>query len=186
MTALTLRNGRWIRKTRVPGLAALILARVSIVPMCLAQTLKAGAEVHRELAWRELPAVLHGEKVTVTLAEGGAVRGGVVVVQENNLYLPNVTMATDRTRYRGGFDASIPRESAKEIRVEKVLNDAAIRGAVVGAIAAFGLTGVTLFSFRWEPGLEWTTLLVFPVGGGILGHLLGKSLSRKTTVFTVR
>lgn len=186
MTTLTLRNGRWSRKTRVPGLAALVLARASIVLMCLTQTLKAGPEIRREVAWRELPAVLHGEKVTVTLAEGGAVRGGVVVAQENNLYLPNVTMATDRRRFRRGFDASIPRESVKEIRVEKVLDDAAIGGAVVGTIAAFGLTGLTLLSTRWDPGLEWTILLVSPVGGGFLGHRLGKSLGRKTTIFTVR
>lgn len=186
MTTLTLRNGRWIRKTQVPRLATLILARASIVLMCLAQTLKAGAEVRREVAWRELPAVLHGEQVTVTLAEGGAVRGGVVVVQKNTLYLPNVTTATDRTRYRRGFDASIPRESVKEIRVEKVLVDAAIGGAVMGAIAAFGLTGLTLLSTGWDPSLEWTTLLVSPVAGGILGHRLGKRLGRKTTIFTFR
>lgn len=186
MTTLTLWNGRRIKKTRVPALAALVLARVPIVLMCLTQTLKAGTENHRELAWRELPAVLHGEKVTVTLAAGGAVRGGVVVVQENNLYFPNVTMATDRKSYRPGFDASIPRNWVKEIRVEKVLDDAAIRGAVVGAIAAFGLTGLTLLSARWDPSLEWTTLLVSPVGGGFLGHRLGRSLGRKTTIITIR
>ena len=186
MTSLTLGNGGWIRKTMATGLVPLLLAQVLIALMGLTQTLKAGSKVRRELAWQELPAVLHGEKVTVTLAEGGAVRGGLVVVQENNLYLPNVTMATDRTRYRGGFDASIPRESVKEIRVEKVLDDAAIRGAVAGAIAAFGLTGLTLLSTRWEPGLEWTTLMISPVAGGFLGHRLGKRLGRKTTIFTVR
>lgn len=186
MTTFTLRNGRWIRKTRVPGLATLVLAQVSIALICLTQTLKAGSEVRRELDWQELPAVLHGEEVTITLAEGGTVRGGLVVVQENNLYLPNVTIATDRRRFRGGFDASIPRESVQEIRVEKVLDGAAIRGAAVGAIAAFGLTGLTLLSTRWEPGLEWTILLVSPVAGGFLGHRLGKRLGRKTTIFTVR
>lgn len=186
MTTLTLRNGSWSRKTRVPGLAMLVLARVSIVLMCLAQTLKAGSEIHHELAWRDLPPILHGEKVTVTLSEGGAVRGGVVVVQENGVYFPNVAIATDRTRYRCGVDASIPRESVKEIRVEKVLEDAAIGGAVVGAIAAFGLTGLTLLSTRWGPSLERTTLLVSSVVGGFLGHRLGKRLGRKTTIFTIR
>ena len=186
MTSLTVRNGRWIGKTRVPGLAPMVLVRVSIVLMCLTQSLKAGSEIRRELAWRDLPPVLHGEKVTVTLSEGGAVRGSMVVVQENGVYLPKVAMATDRTRYPVGFDASVPRDSVKEIRVDKVLEDATIGGAVLGAIAAFGLTGLTLLSASWDPRLEWTTLLVSPVGGGFLGHRLGKRLGRKTTIITVR
>ena len=186
MASLTLKNSRWIRITTAAGLAPLTLARISIVLLCLPQTVKAGSEIRRELAWEDLPTVLHGEKVTVTLSEGGAVRGGVVVVQEDGVYLPKVTMATDGTRYPGGFDASVPRDSVKEIRVEKVLEDAAIGGAVVGAIAAFGLTGLTLLSAPWDPSLEWTTLLVSPVGGGFLGHRLGRRLGRKTTIITVR
>ena len=78
----------------------------------------------------------------------------------NGVYLPKVAMATDRTRYPVGFDASVPRDSVKEIRVDKVLEDATIGGAVLGAIAAFGLTGLTLLSASWDPRLEWTTLLV--------------------------
>ena len=186
MRSLTLKNGRWIRITSAAGLAPLMLVRVSIALMCLTQTLKAGSEIRRELAWQDLPAVLHGDKVTVTLSEGGAVRGGVVVVQEDGLYLPKVTMATDGTRYPGGFDASVPRDSVKEIRVDRVLDDAAVGGAVVGAVTAFGLTGLTLLSTRWDPSLEWTTLLVSPVGGGFLGHRLGKRLGRETTIITIR
>ncbi len=186
MASLILKNNRWIRKTTIVGLAPLTLVRICIALMCLPQTLKAGSEIRRELAWEDLPAVLHGEKVTVTLSEGGAVRGGVVVVQENAVYLPKVTVATDGKRYAGGFEASIPRESVKEFQVEKVLEDVAIGGAVVGAIAAFGLTGLTLLGARWDPRLEWTALLVSPVGGGFLGHQLGKRLGRKTTVITVR
>ena len=187
MTSLTVRNGRWIGKTRVPGLAPMVLVRVSIVLMCLTQSLKAGSEIRRELAWRDLPAVL-ARREGHRHAIGGGSRPWwrMVVVQENAPTCPRSPWPRTEHAIPCGFEASIPRESVKEFRVEKVLEDAAIGGAVVGAIAAFGLTGLTLLGARWDPRLEWTTLLVSPVGGGFLGHQLGKRLGRKTTIITVR
>ena len=85
------------------------------------------------MVWNELPAFLEGEKkVTIVLAEGGAVRGDVAGVPDNGIHLSRVSMTTNGWLYPTGSDALIPRSSVKEIRVEKRGGLNRVGGAVLG------------------------------------------------------
>lgn len=188
MTSLTQGNAGWIRKTTATGLVPLLLAQVSIALLCIPQTLKAGPEIRRELACKELN-ILKGEpNVTITLYEGGAVRGEVVAVQEHGIHLHRIIMATDRERYPRDSYASIARNDVKEIRVEMLRGSLRRSGAV-----GFGLLGCWMgagFALGDPPAIRnpaagLTVWLGSIVGRAFLGYKLGKRKDRETTIIAV-
>ena len=195
MKSLTSTNGGWLRKVTPAGLIPLLLAQVLIALFSVPETLNAGTEIRREMTWEQLPAFLDEEKkVTVVLAEGGAVRGDVVGVPDNGIHMGRVSMTTNGWRYPTGSDALIPRSSVKEIRVEKMRSSLRHSGAV-----GLGILGGCFFPtalrvrgwwFDWEetwrrPTRTWTDLVIGTVGGASLGYWLGKRKDRETTTIMI-
>ena len=191
MRSLTRSNRGWFRKTTAAGMIPLLLAQVLIVLVCVPETLKAGTEIRREMTWEQLPAFLEGEKkVTVVLAEGGAVRSDRVTILPDSIHLGRITKATNWKRHPWGSETSIARDSVREIRLENMRGDARVGGAVLGATGAFGLTLLVARGTNWYiDGRHGNLLLVTtvgaPLGGAVLGHWLGQRADRETTIITI-
>ena len=121
MRRLTITNGGWLRKTTTAGMIPLLLAQVLIALVYVPETLKAGAEIRREMTMEELRSFLDGEKkVTIMLTAGGAIRSDRLTVLSDNIHLGHITKDTNWKRYPWGSETSIPRGSVKEIRVERM------------------------------------------------------------------
>ena len=76
MRIIASRKNRGLRKTTAVALLPCLMAQILIAGFYVPQTLRAGSEHFRKMTWEELPGFLNGEKkVTISLAEGGAVRG---------------------------------------------------------------------------------------------------------------
>ena len=119
--------------TTAMGVMPLLLAPVTTDRFCAPRTEKFGSAIYRKMVWKELPAFLDGEKkVTIVLAEGGAVRGDVVGVPDLGIHLGRVSMTTNGWLYPTGSEALIPRPSVKEIRVEKRGGLNRVGGALLG------------------------------------------------------
>jgi len=122
-------TGRWLRKITAGGLAPLLLTQVFIALFSVPETLNAGTEIRREMTWEQLPAFLDGEKkVTVVLAEGGAVRSDRVRILPDSIHLGRITKATNWKRHPWGSETSIARDSVREIRLENMRGDARVGG----------------------------------------------------------
>ena len=142
--------GRWQRKTTAVGVIPLLVAQVSIGLFCVPQTLKAGTEIRHEMTWEQLPAFLEGEKkVTVVLAEGGAVRSDRVTILSDSIHLGRITKATNWKRHPWGSETSIARDSVREIRLENMRGHARLGGAVLAATGAFGTTLLVAHGTNW-------------------------------------
>ena len=191
MSSLTRSNGGWLRKITAPRMIPCLLAQVLIVSFCIPQTLEAGKQIRRQLAWDALPRVLNGaKKVTIILSEGGAVRSDAVSVLDNSIQLHRITLATDPKRFPGGSETSIARGSVKELRVERIEGKSRGLGLLLGAGA--GLAFPIAVGFRGWGELSRSAavgrmvgMVAAPVGGGVLGYFLGKQLDRQTTIVTV-
>ena len=186
MRSLTRSNGGWLRKTTATTrMIPCLLAQVLIVSFCIPQTLEAGKEIRREMTWEQLPAFLESEKkVTVVLTEGGAVRSEGVTVLSDSIHLDHIVMATNSKRYPWGSEASIARDSVREIRLEKMRGSLRRVGAVGFGAAGFffgpGLVGARKWGGRVLAG--WA---VGSVGGAALGYWLGMRKDRETTIITL-
>ena len=133
MRSRTSKNRGWLRMTTAMGVMPLLLAPVTTDLFCAPRTEKFGSAIYRKMVWKELPAFLDGEKkVTIVLAEGGAVRGDVVGVPDLGIHLGRVSMTTNGWLYPTGSEALIPRPSVKEIRVEKRGGLNRVGGALLG------------------------------------------------------
>ena len=182
---------RSLRKTTAAALVPCLLACVLIAGFCVPQTLRAGTEHYRKMTWEELPGFLNGEKkVTILLAEGGAIRGDVLAVLPGIIHLHRVSMATNWKHAAFDSETSIPRDSVKEIRVEKMRGAARIAGSVLGGIGGFflvplALVGPTIGETASEAYLLYGGLVGGAVGGSILGYQLGKGRDRETTIITI-
>ncbi len=191
MRSRTSKNRGWLRKTTAAGMIPLLLAQVLIALVWVPQTLEAKSEIRRELPWKGLPYLFYGDyTVTIMLTKGGAVRSDAVTVLDNSIHLHRITMATDSKRFPWGSETSIARGAVKEIRVEKMVGNARRGGLLLGI--GGGLLLPTAFGVR-EWG-EWSGakavgvivgIAAVPVGGGIVGYLLGKQLDRETTIITI-
>ena len=189
MRYCTCRNTGWFRKTTATGLVPLLLAQFLIALLCVPDTLKAGAEIRREMTSEELRDFLSGqEKFTILLSEGGAVRGNGITVLADNIHLGRITRATDGKRHPNGSETSIAIGSVKEIRVEKMRGSLRRSGAV-----GFGLLGCWMgagFALGDPPAIRnpaagLTVWLGSIVGGAFLGHKLGKRKDRETTIIKI-
>lgn len=183
-------DGR-LRKTTAVTLLPCLMAQVLIAGFCVPQTLKAGTERFRKMTWEELPGFLDGqEKVTILLAEGGAVRGDVLTVMPDNIHLHRVSMATDWKHAAFDSETSIPRGSVKEIRVESMRDALRAAGAVLGGVGGFflvplALVGPTIGESSREGNLLIGGMVGGAVGGGLLGYHLGKRRDRETIIITI-
>lgn len=191
MRKIASRNNRRLRKTTAVALLPFLMAQVLIGGFCAPQTLRAGTEQFRKMTWEELPGFLNGEKkVTVSLAEGGAVRGDVLAVLPGNIHLHRVTMATDWKHAAFDSETSIPRDSVKEIRVERMRSSVRIAGAVLGGVGGFflvplALVGPTIGESASEANLLYGGLVGGAIGGSVIGYQLGKRRDRETIIITI-
>ena len=192
MRSLTSKKRGWLRKTTSVGMIPLLLTQVLIAFLCVPQPLEARPETRREVRWEGLPYLFHGDyTVTIMLTEGGAVRSEALSVLDNSLHLHRITMATDPKRFPWGSETSIVRGSVKEIRVEKMVGNARRLGLMLGVgggsllPVAFGFRGWGEWSGPEAAGMFLGLVAGPTVGGGILGHWLGKRLDRQTTVITI-
>ena len=186
MRHLTITNGGWLRNTTATGLIPLLLVQVLVALFCVPETLTAGTEIRREMTWEELPAFLEGEKkVTVILAEGGAVRSGRVTILSDSIHLGHVTKATNWKRYPWGSESSIPRDSVWEILVEKMKGNNRVWGAIAGGTGGFGLALLTTIVTDDLTVANLATLLSAPCAGVVLGHWVGERSDRVTTIITI-
>ena len=179
-------NCSWLEKITAVRLVLFLLAQFAIGLFCVPGTVRAGSKTHHDVAWEAL-SLLNGEHdVTIRLSEGGAVRGDVVTVREAGIHLHRITMATDRERFPGGSDALIPKDSVREIRVEKMRSSARIAGGVLGGLGSLLMTGAVIYHTEPDPTPAlWFALLGSSVGGGSLGYWLGKRWDRETTIITI-
>ena len=187
----TKKNEGWLTKTTAAGMLPMLLVQGLIALFLVPQTLEARSETRREMHWEGLPYLLDRDStVTIVLTEGGAVRSDSVTLLDDSIQLHRIIMATDPKRYPWGSEASIARGSVKEIRVEKLVGIARKQGLMLGIgggsllPAAFGIRGWGEWSGAAAVG-RIVALVVAPVGGGILGHWLGKRLDRQTTIITI-
>ena len=189
-------NSNYLRKTMAAGLAPLLLAQILIALFCAPETLQAGTEIRREVAWEELHELLSGEKkVTVLISEGGAVRSDRVTVLSDSIHLGYITKATDWKRYPWGSETSIAKDSVKEIRLENMRGSDRIAGPILGGAGALGLARLMLllkfkgtYAVRDEgraATIYWSTLVCAPAAGAVLGHWLGQRSDRETTIITI-
>ena len=191
MRIIASRKNRGLRKTTAVALLPCLMAQILIAGFYVPQTLRAGSEHFRKMTWEELPGFLNGEKkVTISLAEGGAVRGDILAVLPENIHLHRVSMATDWKHAAFDSDTFIPRDSVKEIRVERMRSGARIAGAVLGGVGGFflvplALVGPTIGESASEAYLLYGGLVGGAVGGGIIGYQLGKRRDRETTIITI-
>ncbi len=186
MESLTNKSSRWPRKTTAAGMIPLLLAQVSIALFCVPQSLTAGTEIRREITWEELSAFLESEtKVTVVLTEGGAVRSEGGTALSDSIHLHHIIMATNSKRYPWGSEASIAKDSVKEIHLENMRDYARVGGAVLGGAGAFGLAWLYFQRTGRESNLALATVLGAPVGGAVLGYWLGKREDLETTIITI-
>ena len=191
MRSYTNKNEGRPRNTTAMGMMPLLLVQVLIALFCVPNTLEARSETRRETHWEGLPYLVYGDStVTIMLTEGGAVRSDSVTVLDDGIHLHRITMATDSKRYPWGSETSIARGSVKEIRVERLVGNARKQGLMLGIgggsllPAAFGVRGWG----EWSGAAAVGRIIGFvaaPVGGGILGHWLGKRLDRHTTIITI-
>ena len=191
MRNLTSKNRGWLRKTTAAGMIPLLLAQVLIALVWVPQTLEAKSEIRRELPWEGLSYLFHGDyTVTVMLTKGGAVRSDAVTVLDNSIHLHRITMATDSKRFPWGSETSIARGSVKEIRVEILVGNARRQGLILGIGSglllpvAFGVRGWGEWSGAKAVGVI-VGMTAAPVGGGVVGYLLGKQLDRQSTIVTI-
>jgi len=168
----------------------LLLVQVLVALFCVPETLTAGTEIRREMTWEELPAFLEGEKkVTVVLAEGGAVRSDRVTVLSDSIHLGHITKATDWKRHPWGTETSIVKDSVREIRTENMRGVDRVWGSIAGGAAGVGLSLALIIAP--ENGLSEpspasaATILVAPGIGILLGHWLGERKDRETTIITI-
>ena len=157
---------------------------VSIALLCVPQTLNAGTENRRDMAWKELTLLKGEPNVTIPLYEGGAVRGDVVTVQEAGIHLHRITMATDRERYPWDSYAFIARSSVKEIRMVTLRGSLRWAGALGFGLGGFVIGPGALGARRWG-GRVLAGWAVGSVGGAALGYWLGKRKDRETTIITI-
>ena len=192
MRSLASRNKGWIKKFSALGVIPLLLAQVATGLFCAPRTERFGSAIYRKMEWKELPAFLDGEKrVTVVLAEGGAVRGQLVGVPDNGIHLGRVSMTTDGWRFPTDSDALVPRSSVKEIRVEKRRGPNRVAGSVLGGAGALLLSWLALVPAKLDAdsgtdmGIFLATSVGASVGGAILGYRMGKHADVETTIITI-
>ena len=168
------------------GLIPLLLAQVMIAMVCVPETLNAGTEIRREMTWEQLPAFLDGEKkTTVVLTEGGAVRSEGVTALSDSIHLHHIVMATNSKRYPWGSEASIAKDSVREIHVENMRGYARVGGAIQGAAGAFSLAWLMRRDVDGPLGPFIATLIGAPIGGAVLGYWLGQRSDRETTIIMI-
>ena len=183
------KSSKWLRTTAAAGRIPWLLAQVSIVLLCVPQTLAAGSVKRHTVVWEALPVLLNGEeKVTIRVSDG-AIRGDVVSVQDNGIHLQRITLATDRQRYPAGSDALIPRDAVQEIRFDTLRGSRRMVGGLIGGIGglvAGPWIAVTIAKPRDGIGVAGLAGLVLgPLGFGGLGYHVGKQADRETTILTI-
>ena len=192
MGSLAGRNKGWIRKITGLGVIPLLLAQVATDLFCAPPTKRFGSAIYRKMVWKELPAFLNGEKrITVVLAEGGAVRGELVGIPDNGIHLGRVSMTTDGWRFPTDSDALVPRSSVKEIRVEKSRGPNRVAGSVLGGAGALLLSWLALAPAKLDAdsagdmGIFLATSVGASVGGAVLGYRMGKHADVETTIIII-
>lgn len=184
-------NESWRRKATIAGMLPMLFVQGLIVIFWVPQTLEGRSETRLATRWEGLPYLLDGDSaVTIILTGGGAVRSDSVTFLDNSIHIHRITMATDSKRYPWGSEASIARGSVKEIHVERLVGRARKQGLILGIAGgsmlpvAFGIRGWGEWSGTAAAG-RIAVLVAAPVGGGILGHWLGKRLDRQATIITI-
>ena len=114
----------------------------------------------------------------------------MLAVLADTIHLHRVTMATDWKHTVFDSEASIPKDSIKQIRVERMQGAARIAGAVLGGVGGFflvplALVGPTIGESSRVAYLLYGGLVGGAVGGGLLGYQVGKSRDRETTIITI-
>ena len=99
MRSRTSKNRGWLRMTTAMGVIPLLLTQATTNLICAPRTSKFGSANYRKMVWEQPPAFLDEEKkVTVVLAEGGAVQGGAGAMLLSWLALAPAKIDSDSAR----------------------------------------------------------------------------------------
>ena len=188
MSNYIIQSSRSSKRITAVGVVPLLLASVAADLFCAPRTEKFGSAIYRKMVWEELLAFLDGEKrVTIVLAEGGAVRGELTGIPANGIHLGRVSMTTKEWLYLTDSEALISRSSVREIRVEKRRGLSRVARPILGGASAMLLAWLALSPAKLdadsarEMSVFWTTSIGASVGGAVLGYRMGKSSDVETT-----
>ena len=189
MEHLTRKSSKWLRTAAAAGRIPWLLAQVSIVLLCVPQTLagRLGEAPHSRLGGTSSSSERRGEGHHPV--SDGAIRGDVVSVQDNGIHLQRITLATDRQRYPAGSDALIPRDTVQKIHFDTLRGNRRMVGALVGGFGGLFI-GPWLAAAITQPydSVNIAVLagvVVGPLGFGGLGYHVGKQADRETTILTI-
>lgn len=136
-----------------------------------------------ELLWSELPPLLQGRRVDITLTDGTTIRGDVLAVRDEELVIDV------RGASRGALDAhrqgNVPRTSVSIIRFQRSGSSWGRNlGTVIGVLTGVVVGGYVAATTADSAGTGIPTFLAVASGLTLAGYYSGRHIDR--TVTTIR
>jgi hypothetical protein len=158
--------------------------RLAAEPSGAASQGRAPAAGSIELRWSELPPLLQGNRVHVTLNDGTTVQGDVLAVRDDGLIL-DISRSSRRAAYRPG-SGTLARTDVSVIRIERSSGGwgrhlGTLIGALSGVVIGGYVTGETTDSASAGIPLFLTVASAITVAG----YYGGRRLDRKVTTIRV-
>ena len=152
--------------------------------LCVGQTSGLAEIKPLELKWSELPPMVVGHRVELTLTEGGKVRGEAVVVRDD-AFVMDVRGSSGERAYPNG-SASIPRNSVVMIKLERARGSwGRSIGTVIGVMAGLVLGGYASYVATDSAGAGIPLFLGVASATAIAGYYAGRGLDRRVTLIKI-
>lgn len=131
-----------------------------------------------EMKWSELPPMLTGHHVTLTLADGTPVKGEAVAIREDTILLDVSSPVKGYARGNG----SVPRASIRLIDLERAKGRwGRTIGTVIGVLGGVTLGGYVAVTQHQSGGAATGTFLGIAAAGSVAGYFAGRGLDKRVT-----
>jgi len=136
-----------------------------------------------ELKWDELNTAIYGHSVELTLPGAYTVKGEVVAVRDDAMFL-NVKKTSDIKAYPRG-NAVIPRSSVTLLNLERRGSNWRTMGTVIGVLSGVVVGGYIAGKTATSPGGGVAIFLGTASAASLAGRVAGGAADRKTTMIRI-